>query len=197
VDAMVNETRVSELCDLRSCLNPVTTFVTGEIYVINGCSITVSYKIDKCPKTINISNMTYTFANSAACRSIKQTWNQYFLQGQTQLLNENMNILYKQLSEMIENKIFGLNPTVESLHFIETKCHTICATEIKDDENPSFFEFRHEVCGTSCCIRTAKIVNGHKEAYTFYEGGNCVPVTVNCNGDIHISEICDPACARL
>ena len=147
--------------------------------------------------------MTYTFANSSQCNS-SQIWNQYFMNGQTLLANESINQFYKLLSQMVEDKILaGLpsNSSVGTLHFIETFCHTLCSKEIKYEDLPSFFELSQEKCGISCCVRstTITIVDGKKVKSTavLYEGGACNPIPVDCHGDMHISNICDPACARL
>jgi hypothetical protein len=198
-DIGVVETRtVTEFCENRACEDPIIQPIVGEIYVINGCSITVNYTKEICPLSVSIRNMTYSFANSTACNSYRQIWNQYFMNGQSQLANESINQFYKMLSQMIENKILaGLPNGTYTFHFIETFCHTLCAKEIKDGENPSFFELTQEKCGKSCCVRSTKYVNGTKVTSVIYEGGGCDPIPVDCHGDIHISTICDPACARL
>jgi len=193
------EMRTTEFCENHGCGNPIITNVVGEVYVINGCSIYVNYILEICLHTsISIRNMSYTFANTQACNNYQQIWNQYFLNGQSQLANESINQLYKLLSQMIEDKILNSYPNIATLHFIETFCHTLCAKKINDDgENPPFFQLSQQVCGKSCCIRSTKVVNGVKTTSVVYEGGGCDPIPVNCAGDIHISTICDPACARL
>lgn len=194
----------NEFCELNDCGNPTIIPITGEIYVINGCSISVNYIKEVCANSITIKHMSYTFANSSACNNYRQIWNQQFMNGQTQLANESMNQFFKLLSEMIEDRIrAGLpsNSTVSTLHFVETFCHTLCAKEIKFDDLPSYFELTQEKCGISCCIRSTEIkfIDGEwvEVKSVISVGGDCDPILVNCNGDIHVSAICDPACARL
>ncbi len=206
-DLGVVETRtVAEFCDeaLVPCSNAIISYIVDEIYVINGCTVYVDYTLLKCPNFTIVRDMSYTFANSAACNNTNQIWNQYYFNGQSQLANESINQFYKLLSEMIEEKIaLSSPPTVGNFrfHFVETFCHTLCAKEITDGENPSFFLLSQQVCGRSCCIRTTEYIikDGKlvKETVAIHVGGDCDPIPVDCNGDKHLSEICDPACARL
>ncbi|MEZ4910939.1 MAG: hypothetical protein R2774_08760 [Saprospiraceae bacterium] len=197
---------ITEFCDHNKfpCSFSNLEIINNEPYVINGCTIYVSYKKWYChnPDRYIIRDMTYNMDNSSACKSIKQIWNLDWLNGMSQTANESINQLYKQLSFMIEDHILETHNggNTVTLHYIATGCHTLCAKEIKDEENPSFFELSQVQCGISCCIRStnAALIDDKwiKETAVIYEGGNCDPVPLNCDG-ITNPNICDPACARL
>ena len=203
----VVESRVTSFCDNVNPCGNTQSAIINENYVINGCTITVNYEKWSCSNDVVIKNMSYTFANSSACNSLQQPWNQYFLNGQSLAANEAMNDFYKQLVDMIENNIFA-NSSAQIVTFINTYCHTLCVMEEKDEEgNFGAINLRQVPCGTSCCVRVTRLVIDpatdkliKKTDPPIYEG-SCDPLPAQfdtgCGEGYTVDRLCDPACERL
>jgi len=188
------------VCDQFDCLGPLNTYTKD--FIINGCVVTATYTVNECLDRTRIYNMSYTFANSATCNSTKQIWNQYYLNGQSLLANEAINVFYNEITLLIEaNYISTLTPDKYPplLQWIETKCHTLCAVEVKFEDLPSYYDLSQVQCGTSCCVRETdllvvdgKVVKGPSEIVQL---GGCDPVTIKCKGEMLLG--CKAACERL
>ena len=201
------ESRTTSYCDRLPCGSQLPVDVT-ETFVINGCVITVKYKKWVCGG-VTIKNMSYTFANSSACNSIQQTWNQYFLNGQEQEASNAMNEFYKLLVGMIENRILAntTNQSIQTIAFINTYCHTLCVMEEKDEEgNFGAINLRQVPCGTSCCERITEAVfdpisGTWKKKTKVISEGSCDPLPsqfeTGCGEGYIVDRICDPACSGL
>ncbi len=196
-------TETRGVCDQSGCLNPTIIIYTKD-FTINGCVVTATYTVTICPNRIRISDMSYTFANSAACNSTNQIWNQYYLNGQSLIANEAINVFYNEITLLIETEVISTLPAngtlLPLLQWVETKCHTVCVIETKFEDLPSFFELKQVQCGVGCCIRDTEliIVNGkvEKGESLIVNLGVCDPITVRCKG-VLLSETCSPACTRI
>ncbi len=196
-------------CD--PCLDGILTPVS-KIYVINGCSITVSYIIEVCQNgRMAVRDFDYTIGSGAACYNLKQTWNVYYPSTLTLDANIAINAFYRQLTLLVQQDIIdSLNPNdypsgYTDLQWIETKCHTLCSKQVVGEpgEPILYWDLSYGVCGNSCCIRntTYIVVNNvfeEQSSEIIYSDGFCDPVTVRCkNGASQWNNRCEVACERL
>ena len=184
----------------------------SKTYVINGCSITVSYILLKCPNWIAVKNFSYSIAQSAPCRDVKQVWNQYYFVGQSLEANLALNNFYRALTLLVQADILAsLTPSNYPNGFlnavwIETKCHVMCVEEIKFDDLPSYFDVSYSVCGIKCCHRNTKYIlkdgvlvqDGPSTITDLYPVFPCEPLPIQCKeGSTRWGNTCEPVCARL
>ncbi|MBK8826094.1 MAG: hypothetical protein IPO26_05130 [Saprospiraceae bacterium] len=184
-----------------------TEIKTGQ-YIINGCMVNVSYKLSKCGNDFSIKDFSYTFTNSSACNTIQQQWSALF-NISSLAANNAMNAFYKQLSIMVEDYEFSLLDPDEfpcpsnnsTWSWIETHCHTLCAT--KGDGEEGDLLLNHVVCGYSCCIRSTSFCfeNGvpkRTDVQINDLSDECEPVEfIACPNDSYDPNACQKSCARL
>ena len=208
-DSKLTESRNFGGCPQSFC-NPSTITNVTDVYVINGCSITVNYVLEECPNTVAVRDFSYTIGTGTACTNLSQVWNQYYLYGQSQLANEALNDLYRTLTLLVQNTVFSnLDPgdfassvVNYDFQFIETKCHTMCVDVRDDGEGGVILGGIYQVqCGEGCCARVTQFVfdiNGDPvpTSTEIKEGDECTPVRVNCDYT-YDPEQCLPACSRL
>ena len=208
-DTKLTETRGFNGCPQSFCFPPNSLDSIVDTFVVNGCTITVQYVVEKCPTTISVRNFEYTIGNSSACNNVNQVWNQYYLNGQSQLANEALNSFYRDLTLMVQTNIInGLDPNdydpnVPFLDFqwIETGCHTSCTEIIYTEDGPVLGGIFQVECGKGCCARVTKFIfdsNGDPDIIsTEVRGSNdCDPIRVDCDFS-YDPNYCQPACARL
>jgi hypothetical protein len=196
-------------CD--PCLLAIETNVT-EIIDINGCPVTVTYKVLECRNgQFQIRDFEYDFDfTDTDCTNLAQTWNQYLAVNDPINANLALNAFYKALTLKVQDLFMStLNPLdypsgYTDLQWIETNCHTLCAYPVRSEENEIlFYNIDHAVCGEGCCIRntTYIVVDGKwvKNNSSIVESDAfCDPVTLNCpEGGFQFGNKCEIACARL
>lgn len=193
-------------CDLGN-VNCTDFYRTGQ-YVINGCTINVTYTFRKCGTSFEIRDFDYTFNNSAACDAIQQQWS--ILYNTSSLAANNaMNAFYKQLSILVENYEIGLlNPIAFAcpssnyqLTWVETHCHVLCAQK---GDGEGLWKLTQVICGDACCIRLTKFcilpdgtINRKEVGVTQINSFDCEPVPVGCTYGNYDPASCQKACARL
>ncbi len=194
-----------ELCDF-DCFDRLID--REDIFIVEGCSIKVTYTVQYCDSWMAITNLNWRTIFSSTCGwKDLPWWENFYDNGFSYTANEAINMLIKELSIMIEDKELALlnlvNGDIQTVHFVETSCHTLCTGEENDPEDEGFFNLffiYHAKCGESCCLRIteAEYTNGDYVKTTRIVPSNkpCDPTTIE-NGCINPSVICNPACSRL
>ena len=205
----LTENRVFIGCPQSFCFPPVSRDTIIDTFVVNGCSITVQYVVEKCPTIISVRDFEYTIGNSSACANVNQVWNQYYLNGQSQLANEALNSFYRNLTLMVQANIFSnldpddFDPSISHVDFqwIETGCHTSCVEISDGPEGPILGGIYQVKCGDGCCARVTQFSfapNGDVQIISTKIRGSddCDPIRVDCSYT-YDPNYCQPACARL
>lgn len=212
----------NQLCDLAIPCTPEENVKTKS-YMINGCKVTVTFTLVKCDPSIyayiGVKDFSFSFAESAPCRNIKQAWNQYYFVGQTLQANLALNDFYRTLTLLVQADVMSdLDPapylkynSIMNFDWVETKCHTICAKEIVFDDLPSYFDLSYAECGYKCCRRetTYKYIENSEGGGSWVQQGDpivkevyptipCEYKPVECiEGASQWDPNCHPACERL
>jgi len=208
-DAQLTESRSFNGCPQSFCLTPQLDTITDTFFV-NGCLISVRYIVEVCPLTVSVRDFEYTIGNSSACNNVNQVWNQYYLNGQSQLANEALNSFYRDLTLMVQANILSnldpddFDPSILYFDFqwIETGCHTSCVDISVDPEGTPILGGIFQVkCGDGCCARVTKFSfapNGDTQIISTEIRGSddCDPIRVDCDYT-YDPNYCQPACARL
>ncbi len=207
-DSKLTENRVFIGCPQSFCDFPKRDTITDTFFV-NGCQIIVDYILEKCPNIISVRNFEYTIGSGSACNNVNQVWNQYYLNGQSQLANEALNSFYRNLTLMVQTNIFSnLDPNdfdssfpILDFQWIETGCYTSCVEISDGPEGPILGGIYQVKCGNGCCARVTKFSfepNGDVQiiSTTIRGSDDCDPIRVDCSYT-YDPNYCQPACARL
>ncbi len=200
------ESLTRDFCDFK-CYDRI--FEREDIFIVEGCSIKVTYTVQYCDGWTAITNLNWRtiFSRNCGWKDLPW-WENFYENGFSYEANQAINMLIKELTLMIEDKELTIrinnegtnieNGQSQIVHFVETSCHTLCTGEENDPFNPFFIY--HAKCGESCCLRITdvKIIDGDffKTSRIVPSNKPCDPTTIE-NGCISPSAICNPACSRL